>query len=283
MFRALILLAAAVAVPYVVTHTPSLDGIWQAGKNSFTGSTAVDEGLTPRPNDVALSPQGPGAILYPNSSPLEGLPSISLHEVFRFDVSKEWVYQRWARKSMALAELGLHGIRVPLVTGTQLHDLAGSLTYYFSESGRLERISFYGRTGDTTQLVMLVAQRYGLQQQSTVVVGEQLWQIRRGEQVFSELRSRPAPVLWANSPHNSFTVELELQLPNATTPLPQRTPLVVSPAPEQQPAAVPAAGEDASGETAAKKTPEEAWKSYSPRSRVPKGQVENLDRRERFW
>jgi hypothetical protein len=90
-------------------------------------------------------------------------------------------------------------------------------------------------------------------------------------------------VLWANSPHNSFTVELELQLPNATTPLPQRTPLVVSPAPEQQPAAMPAAGKDASGETAAKKSPEEAWKSYSPRSRVPKGQVENLDRRERFW
>ena len=112
--------------------------------------------------------------------------------------------------------------------------------------------------------------------------GSVLRQIRRGEQVFSELRSRPAPVLWANSPHDSFTVELELQLPNATTPLPQRTPLVVSPAPEQ-PAAVPAAGEDASGEAAAKKTPGEAWKGFSPRSRVPKGQMENLDRRDRFW
>ena len=283
MFRVLILLAAALAVPYVVTHAPSLDGFWQTGQKSSADSAVVDGGLKPRPYDVALSPQGPGAILYPNSSPLEGLPSTSLHEVFRFDVSKEWVYQRWARKSTALAELGLYGVRVPLVTGTQLHDLAGSLTYYFSESGRVERISFYGRTGDTTQLVMLVAQRYGLQQQSTVVVGEQLWQIRRGEQVFSELRSRPAPVLWANSPHNSFTVELELQHPNATTPLPQRTPLVVSPAPEQPPAAVPAVGEEASGKTAADKTPEEAWKSYSPRSRVPKGQVENLDRRDRFW
>ena len=283
MFRALTLLAAAVAVPYVVTHVPSLDGIWQAGRDSFTNFAAGNEGLTPRPNDVALSPQGPGAILYPNSSPLEGLPSTSLHEVFRFDVSKEWVYQRWARKSTALAELGLYGIRVPLVTGTQLHDLAGSLTYYFSESGRLERISFYGRTGDTTQLVMLVAQRYGLQQQPTAVVGEQLWQIRREEQVFSELRSRPAPVLWANSPHDSFTVELELQHPNAASPLPRRTPLAVSPAPEQPPEAVANADEDASGDGAAEKSSEEAWKAYSPRSRVPKGQVENLDRRGRFW
>ena len=283
MFRALTLLAAAVAVPYVVTHVPSLDGIWQAGRDSFTDFVAGNEGLAPRPNDVALSPQGPGAILYPHSSPLEGLPSTSLHEVFRFDVSKEWVYQRWARKSTALAELGLYGIRVPLVTGTRLHDLAGSLTYYFSESGRLERISFYGRTGDTTQLVMLVAQRYGLQQQSTVVVGEQLWQIRREEHVFSELRSRPAPVMWVNSPHDSFTVELELQRPNATTPLPQRTPLAASPAAEQQAAALPDAGETAGGEAAVEKTPEEAWKAYSPRSRVPKGQVENLDRRGRFW
>ncbi len=168
-------------------------------------------------------------------------------------------------------------------SGTQLHDLAGSLTYYFSESGRLERISFSGRTGDTTQLVMLVSQRYGLQPQPTVVVGEQLLQERYEEHVFSELRTRPAPVLWANSPHDSFTVELELQRPNATTPLPQRTPLAASPAVEQQAAALPDASEGASGEAAVEKTSEEAWKAYSPRSRVPKGQVENLDRRGRFW
>jgi hypothetical protein len=88
-------------------------------------------------------------------------------------------------------------------------------------------------------------------------------------------------VLWANSPHESFIVELELQHPHATTPLPQRQPL--PPTPEQQAAAASESGEEASGAAAAEKTPDEAWKSYSPRSRVPKEQVENLDRRDRFW
>ena len=279
MFRALtvpLFLAAAVGVPYVMTHGPNLDGIWKnvPWKSDAEPSPA---GIA-QPSEFAPSPQGPGAVLYPATAPLEGLPSIALEEVFRFDVSKEWVYQRWARKSTALAELGLYGIRVPLVTGTKLHDLAGSLTYYFSEAGRVERISFSGRTGDTTQLMMLMTQRYGLARQMTPVAGEQLLQVRRGEQVFSELRTHPAPVLWANAPHESFAVELELQRPDAMTPLPPRIPLAVS-----QPAAQkPAAGEDASGGKAGKKDDGEGWKAYFPRSRVPKKQVENLDRLERF-
>ncbi len=282
MFRLLIILALAVAVPYVARNGANLDKIWPASQGSPNDAAAAAGKAVPGSSPVVSSPQQPGAVLYPSSAPLEGTPSMSLHEVFRFDVSKQWVYQRWARKSTALAELGLYGIRVPLVTGTQLHDLAGSLTYYFSESGSLERISFTGRTGDTTQLVMLAAQRYGLQPQPTVVVGEQLFQERYEEHVFSELRTRPAPVLWANSPHDSFAVELELQRPGATTPLPKRTPLVESPVAEEQVASAPD-GEAASGEGAAEKTPDEAWKSYSPRSRVPKEQVENLDRRGRFW
>lgn len=282
MFRALIILAVAAAVPYLATNGPNLDKIWPASQKSPSDTAPVAEGLASQPSGVALSPQGSGTVLYPSATPLEGAPSMSLYDVFRFDVSKEWVYQRWARKSTALAELGLYGIRVPLVTGTKMHDLAGSLTYYFGESGSLERISFTGRTGDTTQLVMLMVHRYGLQPQPTVVVGEQLLQERQDEHVFSELRTRPAPVLWANSPHDSFAVELKLQRPGATTPLPQRSPLVPSPAAEQQTAAAPD-GEIASGEAASEATPEEAWKSYSPRSRVPREQVENLDRRSRFW
>jgi hypothetical protein len=283
MFRLLIILALAVAVPYVARNGANLDKIWPASQGSPNDAAAAAGKAVPGSSPVVSSPQQPGAVLYPSSAPLEGTPSMSLHEVFRFDVSKQWVYQRWARKSTALAELGLYGIRVPLVTGTQMHDLAGSLTYYFGESGSLERISFTGRTGDTTQLVMLLSQRYGLRPQPTVVVGEQLLQERYEEYVFSELRTRPAPVLWANSPHDSYAVELDLQRPGATTPLPQRTLLGE---PEQQ-ANVSPDGETASGEGAAEKTaektPDEAWKSLSPRSQVPKEQVENLDRLSRFW
>ncbi len=279
MFRTLtvpLLLAAAVGVPYLAKQGLKLDDLWKSDPKPAAAGLGS-------PGELAPSPQKPGAVLYPRTAPLEGVPSMSIAEVFRFDVSREWVYQRWARKSTALSELGLYGIRVPLVTGTQLVDLAGSLTYYFSDGGRVARISFSGRTGDTTQLVMLVARRFGLTRQMTPVAGEQLLQLRRGDEVISELRTHPAPVLWANAPHESFEVELVLQHPDTATPLPPRVPLASSqPAAQQEAAKKAAAGEDASEKKAAEKDNEEGWKAYFPRSRVPKKQVENLDRLERF-
>lgn len=270
-----VLLAAAVGVPYVAKNGVKLDDFWRPNAAPATMTNVPT-------TELASSPQGAGAALFPGTAPLEGMPSVSLAEVFRFDVNKEWVYQRWARKSTALAELGLYGIRVPLVTGTQLHDLAGSLTYYFSDYGRVEKISFSGRTGDTTQVVMLMVRRYGLAPQATPVAGEQLLQVRRGDQVFSELRTQPAPVLWANAPHESFAVELVLQRPDATTPLPPRVPLASSqPTPEQQ-AARKAKSEAATPSKTAEQEEGLGWRAFFPRSRVPKAQVENLDHLQRL-
>ena len=286
-----VLLAAAVGVPYVATHGPNLDGLWDnnpgtKGSAQANGQVSANGALPPQ---WPASPQGPGTPVYSTTTPLEGIRSMSLHDIFRFDVSKEWVYQRWARKSTALAELGLYGIRVPLVSGTELHDLAGSLTYYFDSEGRAQRITFHGNTGDTTGLVMLLARRYHLARQATPIAGEQLFQIRRGTQVFSELRTRPAPVLWANSPHDSFAVELELQRSGSTTPLAppqqllpvaQSQAAAVAPQPsqvaQQAPANPPQEGISEKGE-------KKSWKAFFPRSRVPKGQVESLERRGRFW
>lgn len=205
--------------------------------------------------------------------------SVSLEEVFRFDVTREWVYERWARKSTALAELGLYGIRVPLVTGTQIHDLAGSLTYFFDSNGQVQRISFKGNTGDTTRIVMLAVQRYGLQQQNSQFVGEQIFEVRRGEEVFSELRTRPSSVLWSSSPHESFDVELTLQNSNVTTPLPPR----LAPVPKLPPVAEKTT-EQAEAEANDKQEGfSESLKAFFPRSRVPSGQVENLERQEMIW
>lgn len=279
MFRTLtipLLLAAAVGVTYMAKQGFKFDDLWKSDP------APAATGLTP-PGELAPSPQKPGAVLYPRTAPLEGVPSMSLAEVFRFNVTREWVYQRWARKSTALSELGLYGIRVPLVTGTRLYDLAGSLTYYFSEGGRVERISFNGRTGDTRALVMLIVQRFGLTQQATPVAGEQLLQLRRGNDVISELRVHAAPVLWANAPHESFEVNLVLQHPDTGTPLPPPVPLAVAQPPAQQQAAQKAAAaEDASESKTAGQDKEEGWRAYFPRSRVPKEQVENLDRLDRF-
>jgi hypothetical protein len=276
-----LLLGAAVAVPYLATNgSEELKKIWNsAGANDAEATSNFPEMSSK--NWLNPAPRGPGHEIYPVNTPLEGIPSVSLEEVFRFDVTKEWVYERWARKSTALAELGSYGVRMPLVTGTQIYDLAGSLTYFFDSSGNVQRISFKGNTGDTTKVVALV-QQLGLQHQTTAVVGEQLFQIKQGSDVFSELRTRPSSVLWSSSPHDSFAVELDLQRPEATTPLPSR----LLPLPEVK---TPESGAKTDGtvvedsKTEEKKGFRESLKAFFPRSRVPSPQVKSLEKRDRIW
>ncbi|MCH2115247.1 MAG: hypothetical protein MK171_10105 [Pirellulales bacterium] len=279
-----VLLAAAVGAPYVATNTPNVGQLWDTPPNGTTQS-----GVTPAIKSSSVPPappQGPSVPAYSKTTPLEGIRNMSLPEIFRFNLDREWVYRRWARKSTGLADLGLYGIRVPLVSGTQLDDLAGSLTYYFDAVGRLQRISFRGNTGDTTQLVLLLTQTYGLQRQSAPIAGEQLFQLRRGQHVTSELRTRPAPVLRATTPHESFAVEVELQRPGATTPLARKTPTLPTAEPEPSPPATEVAQEDKVIEPEQgdkKKVGKEKWDALFPRSRVPKGQVNSLEKRDRFW
>lgn len=208
------LLGAAVGVPYMVDrHSGS-----PPPEISAVNPTSVDgEGLpalnfTP---PVIPQPEGPGALFYVSPAPLEGIPATSLAEVLRFDVTKEWVYGRWSRKSTGLAEPELFGVRVPLVSGTRMTDVAGSLTYYFSAQGGVEKIELNGKTADTTELVNLLVRQYGFQPQVPLVAGEQLYQVRHRDRVESELRTWPEPILWSTSPHNSFSVELELNRPGS--------------------------------------------------------------------
>jgi hypothetical protein len=280
------LLAASVAVPYVATNAPEwkkqLDGP-AATASSTQPFPAIGAAADQRAAMLAASPTGPGATLYPAAAPLEGAPTYSIAEVFRMDVTKEWVYQRWPRKSTGLAELDLYGIRVPLVTGTQLHDVAGSLTYFFDSAGRVQRISFRGRTGDTTQLVGMVTQRFALTPQQTIAAGEQLYEVRRGPDVISRLRTRPAAVLWASSPHDSFSVELDLQDAAGGRPLASEIiplPAPVAPPPTTSAAAQAAAAEGASSEESDGETKPSGlgWKAFFPRQRASDGQIRNLDR-----
>lgn len=273
-----VILGAAVAVPYFSKGTDGIKEMWNSASASAPADVEIAKVLEARHFDPL--PQGPGHEIYPISTPLEGDPSISLEEVFRFDVTKEWVYQRWARKSTALAELGLYGVRVPLVSGTQIHDVAGSLTYFFDRAGQVQRISFKGHTGDTTRVVAL-AQQKGLQQQISPIVGEQLFQMKRGDDVFSEVRTKPSAVLWSSSPHDSFAVEMDLQRPEATTPLPPK----LAPLPEVKEAATTAkaAGAAEAEAPAEQKSFSESLKTFFPRSRIPAEQVKNLERQDRIW
>jgi len=279
-----LLLGAAVGVPYVATNGPDLEGLWDGAVQQFGQSGEASGHPAALP---AGSPVHGADVSQAGNLADQRVTIVTLREAFRFDISKEWVYQRWARKSTALSKLGLYGIRVALVTGTELHDVAGSLTYLFAQDGRLQQISFRGRTGDTTQLVRLAAQQYGLQPQPTAIAGEQLFQVRQGEHVYSELRTRPSSVLRTNSLHDSFMVNLELQRSDVTTPLPA----VFLPLPEvKQPTTEVATQEEAkkqaeAGEQAAdeESSAEDSWNAFFPRSRVPSEQVESLEQRGRLW
>jgi hypothetical protein len=134
--------------------------------------------------------------------------------VLRFEVTKEWVYQHWDRKSTGLGDPELFGIRVALVTGTKRTDLAGALTYLFDVQGRVQHISFRGRTADTTPLVQFLTQTYQFQRMEAPA-GEQLYQVRSGKDVYSELRTKPESVLLEATPNGSFGVVLELGRPGS--------------------------------------------------------------------
>lgn len=218
------LLGAAVGVPYVVDrHSGTVPPAAAPVANSTDTDTFGGPPLNLSP-PVIQQPQGPGALIYASPAPLEGLPTTSLAEVLRFDITKEWVYGRWSRKSTGLAEPELFGVRVPLVSGTRMTDVAGSLTYYFNPQGAVEKIALTGKTADTTELVNLLVQQYGLQPQVPLVAGEQLYQTKNGERIESELRTWPEPILWSTSPHNSFSVELELNRPGSRRTVSRRLP-----------------------------------------------------------
>ena len=193
-------LGASIGIPYVISNMNTKSSGTGATKNTLGNFTGI--GVPPTVESVPSPGSRKGdAEIYP------------LAEVLRSDITTEWVYSHWNRKSAGLADPGMFGVRVPLVTGTSLGDLAGSLSYYFNTQSRLQRISLRGRTGDPTQIVNLVVQRFGFRPQPPEVPGEQLYQVIYHEKVKSELRVRPEPILLASSPHRSYSVVLELEDP----------------------------------------------------------------------
>lgn len=211
------LLGASVAVPYVTSQT-------KLGKTEAS-----------KPLSVTQAANSPGAPIMPGAMPSLGVPGQmpaynprldgaqfnSVGEVFRFDVTKEWVLQNWSRKTVAPTDVGLMSIRVPLVTGTQMSSLAGSLTYFFNAQGQVEHISFRGRTGDTRPLVQLLTQSYQFQPVEGSP-GEHVYVVGSAGQLQSELRTRPEGIISSTSPQQSVHVELEFARPGSQRYLPAR-------------------------------------------------------------
>ncbi len=92
-------------------------------------------------------------------------------EFLRFDVYPNWVKDRWLRVSTAPYEPGLHGMRVAVVTGVGPTDLSGSLTYYFDNTHRVQKIQFVGTTDDASRLVALLTQHFDFKTQRSLNAG----------------------------------------------------------------------------------------------------------------
>jgi len=188
---------------------------WSKAKASVfpaASGDVLDESAAPGPGAFS-EVHDPSA--FPGTEiPVEGAPVENLHEVFRFDVTPDWIVRRWPRVSAGLPYLELQGYRAPLVTGTAEDDLAGAITYYFNPRQELQRITFYGSTGNTRKLVDLVTSRFGFARRLTNDASVFLYEIPNQDgRSTSFLWVRPARVVTASDPHGRFEVALVVERP----------------------------------------------------------------------
>jgi hypothetical protein len=144
------------------------------------------------------------------------LPAPGLEDVLRFDVTVEWVMQHWSRVSTGFQHIQLQGYRIALVTGGELTDIAGSLTYYFNPSQQVQRILFHGTTGDPAALVGILTSRYHFTRRLVNDPGWVIYEtVDANNQLTGSLKIRSARVVRADQPYTRFEVELAIDRPDS--------------------------------------------------------------------
>lgn len=219
-------LAACVAVPYLLLDK-NLSQTARAQFNRLLGrSASTDE------NPLA-NLQLPWSGGTDKATTVEAsAPAVvaTLEEAFRGDVTPHWVTSRWPRVSTVLSETEQLGMRVAFVSGTQPDDVAGSLTYYFDDHHHLQRITFYGLTGDERRLMATVVGGYRLKSVPTTNVARYI--AGDPEQPTSSVTVRHLPIVRAESSHARVELAVDLRLADgrsgsgdfddsASPPLPQ--------------------------------------------------------------
>jgi len=203
-------IAAAVIAgpPLVYTKAPDL---WK----SVVASLPVVGSDKPKEN--AAAPQPDKSTVAVNGQPvmpIEGTPVANMAEVFHFNVTPGWITSRWPRVSTGGAHLQLQGYRVPLVTGTQDTDIAGSLTYYFNAQQKVQRITFDGTTGNASRLVGLLTSKYGFVRRLTNNPGMFVYEYAHADgRTKSLLTITSATAIKASDPYRRFKVRLLLEKP----------------------------------------------------------------------
>jgi hypothetical protein len=200
-------LAAAVGIPYVL-----LDEKLAAGAKeklaSFVGGAKPEASATGGTDLGTLGGKVQGAA---GAVPSATVP---LEEAIRFDLNPAWVTQRFARVSTVAGEANELGLRVILVSGTELSDVAGSLTYYFDPQQQVQRITLTGVTGDDSRLAALATQKFGMRPTETTDRG-----LYYGGDVnvpTSSLRVKTLPVVTAEAPYARVQVDLDIRRGDVT-------------------------------------------------------------------
>jgi hypothetical protein len=155
-----------------------------------------------------IDPETPREVEF-SESPVMPLPT-----VLRFDITPAWVVDQWPRVSAAMPEMKLQGYRVPLITGTEMNDLAGALTYYF-DARKLQRITFRGTTGDFRKLSGWLEAHYGFVLRPTESAGVIVYEKPDPDGGRSEsfVWIRPSRLFTEDEPRRRFDVTLVLTRP----------------------------------------------------------------------
>lgn len=148
-----------------------------------------------------------------------------LRDVMRFDITPDWVLQRFSRVTTVLADTRLEGMRVPIVTGTKPDDVAGTLSYYFDGNGQLQRVTLHGFTGDPKRLVTVMKQHYAMTREPSLEAGvfTKRW---NGDPVHF-LRMAHAPIVYSDAVHQKYTIFLELNQPNLAYGISRQAQLII--------------------------------------------------------
>ncbi len=210
-FLLTILLGLSVAVPYLAmgdslaSVRSKITGFFATSGDRATADLLMD----PATGAFAAAPSLTGQ---PTDPSLPGPTVTDLREVLRFDLTPRWIMSRWPRVTSVPGDGRFDGLRVPLVTGTGTHDLAGSLTYYFDKRQEVQRLTFHGYTGDWRNLVSVITHQYQLKPEPAVAAGIFVRELEC--ETDKCLVGSAVALVSAANPYQTFEVILELNRPN---------------------------------------------------------------------
>ncbi len=188
--------------PNIATGSP-FTNVTGSGVPAQNATTVIGNNTATLPPTASVSP-------FQFSDPVYEA-FFDFNEFLRFDISPAWVKTRWPRVSSFRGEDGLTALRVALVSGPRPVDIHGSLSYYFDDQQRVQRIGFKGWTGDASEIVRIV-QQMGLTRQRTNGAGlfkKSSWGRNKGV-----LRLDHPPVIQRSLPNEQLMVMFELTNPN---------------------------------------------------------------------